>query len=240
VEASAEALSGFLASGASSRLPALPPRPALSSMTRMGYPKKLLTEGEEIVKEFRPHWRMLVVPFGWTALLIAAVVLTWIYPPSQNWFDWGITGIAGVAWLVLGLYPLISWFFTLYVLTNERLIHRSGIITRHGLEIPLEQVNDLSFHQTVLERVLRCGDLVIESAGEKGQSVLSNIPDPEEFHSLLYKVREDRSIALKGGQPSPQGSDSVSQLERLAQLQRDGMITREEYEEQKRKILGQS
>jgi membrane protein YdbS with pleckstrin-like domain len=208
-------------------------------MAAMGYPKRLLTEGEEIVREFRPHWRMLVIPLGWTLLLAAAVVLTWIFPPDQKWFDWGVTGIAGVAWLVLGLYPLISWFFTLYVLTNERLIARSGVLARHGLEIPLEQVNDVTFTQTILERVLHSGDLLIESAGTQGQSRFSNIPEPEEFHSLLYRTREDRSMALQGVKPTPEGNDSVSRLERLARLHQDGMISREEYEEQKKKILGE-
>jgi uncharacterized membrane protein YdbT with pleckstrin-like domain len=210
-------------------------------MTAMGYPKRLLTSGEEIVREFRPHWRMLFVPFGWTVLLAAAVILTWIFPPDQHWFDWGVTAIAGVAWIVLGAYPFISWWFTLYVLTNERLIARSGIFSRHGLEIPLEQINDLSFHQSIIERVLRCGDLLIESAGEQGQSRFSNIPEPEQFHSLLYRVREERSKQLQGhgAAPVPQGDDTVSRLERLAKLQADGMISREEYEAQKAKILGE-
>jgi uncharacterized membrane protein YdbT with pleckstrin-like domain len=210
-------------------------------MTGMGYPKRLLTSGEEIVREFRPHWRMLFVPFGWTVLLAAAVILTWIFPPDQKWFDWGVTAIAGVAWLVLGAYPFIAWWFTLYVLTNERLIARSGILSRHGLEIPLEQINDLSFHQSIIERVLHCGDLLIESAGEQGQSRFSNIPEPEQFHSLLYRVREDRTRQLQGHvvAPLPQGDDTVSRLERLAKLQADGMISREEYEAQKAKILGE-
>ena len=207
-------------------------------MAPMGYPNRLLTEGEEIVKEFRPHWRMLVIPFGWTALLIAAVVLTWIFPPDQAWFDWGITGIAAVAWLVLGFYPLIAWFFTLYVLTNERLIRRSGVLARHGLEIPLEQINDVTFTQTILERVLHSGDLLIESAGTQGQSKFSNIPEPEEFHSLLYKVREDRSMMLQGVRHAPPANDSVSQLERLSRLHEEGKISAEEYAEMKRKILG--
>jgi uncharacterized membrane protein YdbT with pleckstrin-like domain len=208
-------------------------------MGRMGYPKRLLSEGEEIVREFRPHWRMLVIPLTWTLVLAAAIVLTWIYPPDRAWFDWGVTALAGVAWLVLGLYPLISWFFTLYVLTNERLIARRGVLARHGLEIPLEQINDLTFTQTILERILRSGDLLIESAGTQGQSHFSNIPEPEEFHSLLYRVREARTMALEGTKPVPQGDDTVSRLERLARLHQDGMISREEYEAQKKAILGE-
>ena len=211
-------------------------------MAHMGYPKRLLTTGEEIVREFRPHWRMLFVPFAWTVLLAAAVIATAIYTkPSFDWLQWGVLAAGGVAWLILGFYPFISWWFTLYVLTNERLIARSGILSRHGLEIPLEQINDLSFHQSIIERVLRCGDLLIESAGEQGQSRFSNIPEPEQFHSLLYRVREERSKAMQGHQqaPLPQGDDTVSRLERLARLQSEGMISREEYEAQKAKILGE-
>jgi len=85
--------------------------------------------------------------------------------------------------------------------------------------------------------VLHSGDLLIESAGTQAEPV-RHIPEPEEFHSLLYRVREDRTMALQGVKPPQEGNDSVSRLERLAQLQRDGMISREEYEEQKKKILG--
>ncbi|MFH1330409.1 MAG: PH domain-containing protein [Actinomycetota bacterium] len=206
----------------------------------MGYPKRLLSGGETIIREFRPHWRMLFVPTGWTLLLSAAVIATWIFPPDQKWFDWGVTGVAGVGWLILGLYPFISWWFTLYVLTNERLITRRGILARHGLEIPLEQITNVLFAQNILERVLRSGDLLIESAGTQGQSRFSDIPEPEEFQSLLYTVREERGKALAGSAGLPADDDSVSRLERLARLQADGMITRDEYEEQKRKILGES
>lgn len=238
MEALAEALSGFLASGRR-RCFARQPTALLSSMARMGYPKRLLSQGEEIVREFRPHWRMLVIPFGWTILLIAAVVLTWRFPPEQAWFDWGITGIAAAAWLVLGLYPLIAWFFTMYVLTNERLIARSGILARRGMEIPLEQITNVIFNQNILERVLRSGDLLIESAGTSGQSRFSDIPDPEAFQSMLYSVREERGKVLAGVVPESPSDDTISRLERLSRLRADGVLTEEQYEEQKRKILGQ-
>lgn len=205
----------------------------------MGYPKRLLSEGEEIIREFRPHWRMLVVPLGWTLLLGAAVVLTWRFPPDRTWFDWGVTGLAGVAWLVLGLYPLVAWYFTLYVLTDERLIARSGILARRGMEIPLEQITNVVFNQNILERVLRSGDLLIESAGTSGQSRFSDIPEPEAFQSVLYSVREERGKVLAGVKPESPSDDTLSRLERLARLRADGALTEEQYEEQKKRILGE-
>jgi uncharacterized membrane protein YdbT with pleckstrin-like domain len=201
----------------------------------MGYPKRLLSEGEQVVREFRPHWRLLVIPAGWTLLFAAAITATWLFPPEEPIFDWIVTGVAAVAMFRLGIYPFVQWWFTWYVLTSERLVTRRGVLARKGLEIPLENINDVQFSQTILERVLRSGDLLIESAGEMGQSRFRDIPSPEEFQSLLYRVREDRSIALAG--PAAPPDDSVTRLEKLAKLFQDGMITAEEYEQKKRGLL---
>jgi uncharacterized membrane protein YdbT with pleckstrin-like domain len=201
----------------------------------MSYPERFLTEGESVIREFRPHWRLLIVPFSWTLLFAAGVILTWIYPPDASTFDWVVTGVIGVLFLRLGLYPFITWWFTHYVLTNERLIRRSGILSRKGKEIPLENINDMSFSQTILERVLRSGDLLIESAGEQGQSRFTDIPQPEAFQSLIYRARELRSKEL--GSSGVERTDPVSQLERIAALYKKGLITEAEYQRQKAKLL---
>ena len=202
----------------------------------MAYPRRLLTEGEAVVREFRPHWRLLVIPVFWALVGIAILVLTWSQVPDDEVFDWAITAIVVVAALRFVFYPFISWWFTSYVLTNERLIRRSGVLSRAGLEIPLENINDVRFSQTILERVLRSGDVLVESAGEHGQSRFSDIPQPEEFHSLIYKVREVRArdLAIGGG---VEGDDGVSKLERLGRLLKDGLITQEEYDTKKRQLL---
>jgi uncharacterized membrane protein YdbT with pleckstrin-like domain len=201
----------------------------------MSYPERFLTEGESVVREFRPHWRLLFIPFGWTLLLGAAVALTWSFPPDNSTFDWVVTGIAGALFLRLGLYPFVAWWFTHYVLTDDRLIRRSGILSRKGKEIPLENINDMSFSQTILERILRSGDLLIESAGEQGQSIFADIPQPEAFQSLVYRVRELRSKEL--GASGVEKTDAVSQLERFGKLLKEGLITQEEFDRQKAKLL---
>jgi uncharacterized membrane protein YdbT with pleckstrin-like domain len=208
--------------------------PAYSS--QMAYPRRLLTDGEEVVREFRPHWRLLVIPVLWVLLGLAVIVVTWKYAPENDSFDWIVTGAVAVVSLRLVFYPFISWWFTSYVLTNERLIRRSGVLSRSGLEIPLENINDVRFTQSVFERLLRSGDVVVESAGEKGQSTFADIPEPEDFHSLIYKVREVRSRDLADGRGA-EGTDGVSKLERLGRLLRDGLITQEDYDSKKQDLL---
>jgi len=202
----------------------------------MAYPHRLLTDGEAVVREFRPHWRLLVIPVFWALLGLAIVVATWKYAPANEVLDWIVTGLVAAVSLRQVFYPFISWWFTSYVLTSERLIRRSGILSRAGLEIPLENINDVRFSQSILERVLRSGDVLVESAGEKGQSRFADIPEPEDFHSLIYKVRELRTRDLAGGAGAG-GADGVSKLERLGRLLKEGLITQEDYDSKKQGLL---
>ncbi len=198
----------------------------------MSYPARLLTDGEAIVQAFRPHWKALVIPVLWTVPAVVGAFLNASLTPTglpRNI----IYAILGVGWIVIAFVPFLRWWFTKFVLTNERLIMRKGIIARRGVEIPLEVINDVLFSQTVFERLLGFGDLIIESAGEQGQSRFSNIPRPEEFQSELYRVREIRARDLSGVDSVP----AVDTLARLARLHEDGVISDEEFAVKRRKLL---
>jgi hypothetical protein len=94
-------------------------------------------------------------------------------------------------------------------------------------------INNVAFGQSLFERAVRSGDLVIESAGEGGQTRYRDIPNPERLQSLIYQVRERRIIALRGS-----GASVASELETLARLRDRGDLSAEEFESQKRKLLG--
>lgn len=195
----------------------------------MKYPARLLSSDEEIAAAFRPHWMAIVLPTLLSVLAVAAIVVAAASVQSpESWYV-----VAGVVliWLMVALPRWIAWWFTHYVITNERLIVRRGFIARQGKEIPLEVINDVAFSQTVIERLLRSGDLLIESAGEQGQSRYSDIPDPEGVQALIYQEREARMLGLQGKQTA------VEQLDMLARLHREGVITDEELAAKKLKLL---
>jgi len=204
----------------------------------MTYPEKFLTEGETVVTQFRPHWRLLAIPVLWVIAGIAAIILAYQVIPGEGAVDLIITIAVVLALVPLAIAPFVRYWFTAYVLTNERLITRSGVIARSGIEIPLENITNVVFNQTILERVLKSGDLLIESAGESGQSRFADIPQPEQFQSLLYKVREDREDAhrSKAATPTP-GGDATERLRRLAQLHDDGVISDDEFAEKRQALL---
>lgn len=196
----------------------------------MKYPDRLLSSEEEVAAAFRPHWMAVILPTLISVLSVAAIIAVAVSVDAPE--VWYAVGGILLLWLIIALPQWIKWWFTHYVVTNERLIVRRGFIARQGKEMPLEVINDVAFSQTVVERLLRSGDLLIESAGEQGQSRYSDIPDPEGVQSLIYEMRETRTLDLQGR------TTAVEQLDILAKLHRDGVLTDEELADKKQKLLG--
>ncbi len=121
------------------------------------------------------------------------------------------------------------------MLTTERVVVRAGVFSRRGTEIPLENINNVAFSQGLLERMIRSGDLLIESAGESGQSRFTDIPDPEGLQSQIYQTRERRMVALNTGEIG--GSSTADELGKLAKLRDDGVLSAEEFDIQKQRLL---
>jgi uncharacterized membrane protein YdbT with pleckstrin-like domain len=196
----------------------------------MPYPERLLSPGEEIVREFRPHWQFLVLPILFLLGLLVVVVFAAIQ--MEGGARWLVV-VGGVAvWIILSVKRVAEWLTTQYVITNERVVYRAGVFSRSGIEIPLESITNVSFGQTFVERIIRSGDLVIESAGEGGQSRYADIPDPEGMQRLIYGQREARTLSLRRG-----GSSVADELAGLADLRDRGVLTEEEFEAQKRRLL---
>ena len=169
------------------------------------FPERLLTSDESVVEQFHPHWRTLLVPFVGTGLATAGATASAAMIGAQAaWL--AAAAVAALACAYLGV-AAIQRVSTLYVLTTERLIWRWGIVRRQGVEIPLEQINTVQFSQRLWERILRYGDLNIESAGSDGLSKFTDIPDPEGFQSRVYATRDRRKRVIYGSRQV--GSDGL-------------------------------
>lgn len=159
-----------------------------------GIPRRLLADDEVVVMALRPHWKELVAPA--LVLLVVSPLATYtagVLPEGdvQLWLRLAVVAVAVLLVLRWVVWPFLRWVTTAYVVTDRRLITRVGVITRSGRDMPLSRVNDVTFeHDGILERLLRCGTLVVESAGERGQLVLRDVPRVEEVQRDIYRLAE--------------------------------------------------
>lgn len=154
----------------------------------MPFPRRLLNDNEVVILDLRPHWWVLV---GSAMLLVLGLALAVAISVA-------VPGVAHDPLLIVSLVVVLillarfvrhyaRWATTNMVLTSDRLILRAGVFAKSGREIPLERINDLTYRQTFLERLVGAGDLLVESGGERGQQVLRMVPNPVRVQQAIYK-----------------------------------------------------
>jgi uncharacterized membrane protein YdbT with pleckstrin-like domain len=158
----------------------------------MGYPEDHLATGEKLIINTRPHWKRLIGS-GLLFLLGTAVAIALFGWLNSSSMDGGVgtllTWLIVIGWLVVavlwGFIPFIRWFTTFFVITDRRIMFRTGVITRQGIDIPLARVNSVQFRHGVIDRMFKTGTLEIESASDDPLE-FNDIPQVEEVHKLLY------------------------------------------------------
>lgn len=191
---------------------------------------KHLARDETVFVDVRPHWWYLAGPVALLALVLVGAVAA-LVEGVPGWTHWLIAATLIVAggWLV-GRY--LRWRTTRLLVTSTRIVERRGILGRMGREIPLAALTDIGYRQTIFERVIRCGDVVIESAGRDGQEVFADLPNPQAIHNEIYAHLPNR-----GGTGSPATPNIPQQIDQLDQLRRRGVISDEEFEAKKAQLL---
>jgi uncharacterized membrane protein YdbT with pleckstrin-like domain len=200
----------------------------------MPFPRKLLNANEDVILDLHPHWWFFVGP-------ILAVVASSVVAVLLAGVDVAYVWLVGAALLVLSILWLgvryLKWATTNFVLTTDRLIQRAGVLGKHGREIPLERINDLTVHQSIFERIIRAGDVMIESGGERGQQVLSDLPNPFKVQNAIYSEIE-RAAARDADRQAGRRELSVpEQLEKLDELRQRGVISNAEFDAKKAQLL---
>jgi len=214
----------------------------------MGFPTRLLVPGEELVLDLRPHWIALAV-----AALVAVIevaVAIWLFTLIDG-LSWLILLVLAVALIAYPIRRLVWWLTSHFVVTTDRIIHREGWFAKRSMDIPYEAVNDVRFNQTVFERIIGAGSLIIHSASEAGRQEFRAIRHPEDVQKAIYHEREknqQRAFNPRATAPGPSSPVAppgaapsvVTELERLADLRAKGVLTEEEFQAQKARILGQA
>jgi uncharacterized membrane protein YdbT with pleckstrin-like domain len=201
----------------------------------MSFPTKLLNEGEQVVLDLHPHWWFLAPPVAAVvaALLATAVAAAVVGHPVVTYILAAVLLVA-VLWL---LVRYSRWVTTSLVLTNDRLVHRSGLVAKAGREIPLDHINDISYRQHFFERLIGAGDVVIESAGQKGQEVFEDLPKPGRIQNEIYRQIEAGKLRLADRMAGRRDLSIPEQIEKLDELRQRGVLTQAEFDAKKAQLL---
>ncbi|MET0627680.1 MAG: PH domain-containing protein, partial [Acidimicrobiia bacterium] len=212
----------------------------------------LIQQGETVALDLRPHWWYFSrnIFTGIPLLIVVILIFNWsgdnFMRDASVWIVVALL-VAWAAWLVLKYF---QWTMTYFVVTDRRVIYRTGVISKKGVEIPLERVNNINFHQRIIDRIIGAGDLDIESAGRDGQSHFDFVRHPDGVQHEIYRQMEKRNmpqnfaapapaVPAAAPAPAPAAAPNVpEQIEQLAQLRDQGHITEAEFEQKKSELLG--
>jgi uncharacterized membrane protein YdbT with pleckstrin-like domain len=209
-----------------------------------------LMPGEKLVLFAHPHWwyfwKQVLSGVG----LIGLVLLAMWASGGLSTALWWLTGLAFVVWLIDVVYELIQWRTSRFAITDQRVAYQAGFFRRTGVSIPLNRINNVNFEQSLIARLTRNGIVTIESAGETGDSVFENIPDPGTVRSTIFAQMEademadsnrDAEAIARAMREDAGGSATASIQDRLAQLDElraAGAISDVEYAQKRTEILG--
>lgn len=154
----------------------------------MPYPDGLLWGDEQVVFHKHPHWKMLVLPVLAFLIVVGlgSYAAGWVAGQSWRFYGWiALAVLGGLSVLWLTVAPLLRWRTTHFVLTTRRVLVREGVLSRSGIDIPISRINSVQFRHSLLDRILGCGTLIVESASDEPLE-FDDIPQIERVHSLLY------------------------------------------------------
>lgn len=199
----------------------------------MAFPDDYLNPGEDLILNLKPHLWVFVKPVALSASALAITIALTI--PDVRYISF-----IGWALLTMSLVNLAiaygRWSTTYFVISSERLIFRHGLFTKHGVQLPIDRINNINFKQTFLERMIGAGDLLIESAGESGQSRFSNVRKPSAVQNEVYRQIDLQRDRLAGGRP-PSDRSPADLIRDLEELREQGLVSAEEFDAKRRDLL---
>ena len=218
----------------------------------MAGPQLQLMPGEKMILHEHPHWwffwKQVAAGVGVLALIALWVMWDGTLGTIAGW----LVVLALVVWVVNTVYQFAQWQTTRFAVTDQRVAYQSGFWRRRGVSIPLNRVNNVNFEQNLMARMLNNGTVTIESAGESGDSVFENIPDPEHVRNVIFGQVEADEVAdskrdaknmreAMHGLPADSvggGSSTAERLQQLNELREKGLVTPEEFDAKRKEIVG--
>lgn len=195
---------------------------------------KQLQTGEEILYRAHPS-KISLVPIALLALVIAIVTIFMSTKPDLHavLFIGGPFVLIAIGFIVVKLIVFSTYEF---VLTNRRVIKQTGMLSKNSTSAQLEKLNNVDHRQSFWGRIFGYGDVEIDTASETGMTHFRSITNPLDFKKEILSATETYRAMRSGHAPQITGAEKIRQLKSLLD---DGLISQEEFEEKRRKLLAE-
>lgn len=153
--------------------------------------KHLLPHETQVIT-VRFHPAILIQPVG---EVLGGLALALVLSTTLVRGNGALMLVIWLAWLVLVgrlLTKVYEWLENYFVVTSQRLLLATGILTRTVNMMPLGKVTDMSFRRSTMGRLLGYGQFVVESAGQdQALRNIDHLPYPEQLYlevcGLIFK-----------------------------------------------------
>lgn len=153
--------------------------------------ERYLAVDESIVCRVRRHPAVLFRPFieALGVIFVAAFLGTWLSPGEGADVIDTAGGLAAIAFMARFAWKGWEWNVAHIVVTDRRIFEVSGLLARRVASTPLTKVTDMTYHRSLLGRILGYGDLRVESPGQK-QAVekIAFLPKPDDFYRTITSL----------------------------------------------------
>ena len=197
-----------------------------------------LKKDETVVLVIRPHWLILFLP----SLYVVIGIIAGILIGSYGYF------IPLVLLCYLG-YKILQRNNNLWVVTNLRVIDEDGVLSHNSKESPLDKINNVTYKQSFSGRIFGYGNVQIQTAAEVGSTTYFTVEKPKELKDTITEMQEEykKSQILTQSQELAKAfsnstqnqtiTEVATEIEKLFDLKNRGILTEEEYNARKKKIL---
>jgi len=191
----------------------------------MGIPRRLLADDDErVVLAVRPHGKVLAGPVLVLVVLAPVTVVVAAFVPSGPAGPLIRLLVLGVGLLAIvrgAVVPFVGWRSTVYAVTTHRVVVRRGVLRRTGRDVPLARVVGLSFRTGAWDRLLGCGRVQIDAAGEAAPLVIDDVPAVEQFG---HAVHRHAGLLDPAGDPEPGDDDAEDVLDEPDEAYPPGLL----------------
>lgn len=166
-----------------------------------------LGPGEQFVFEGHPSWRSILDFYAKGALatgVVAALVALWGKVIGDGVNEGLVTVVILVGAGIVALAGLLKRVATRYSITNKRLHIKRGIISRVVQETRLSRVQDVSYSQSLLQRLLQIGNVDFDTASADSNTfVFTGVADPGKIVEAVHTATGPEGEAALGEEPEP-------------------------------------